>query len=158
MSGNTHNKNKVTDITYNITRILGYNKLDIVNMNINSTIVPKLLAEIHDELIDRFMESSKRRVVGVLRLLFPINKDGYIVPVHFIMKVLPNLNDGLQFVSFVKEINEMYCYPYKIPTNMPIEDIEHFLIYKYDKSNMIVSGITQSLNKYFGIPALLTNN
>jgi len=88
-------KNKVTNINKDVTRILGYKRNDIVNMNINSTIIPKLLADIHDTLIDQYMETSKKRVIGKLRILFPINSDGYLVPTKVIMKVLPSLREGL---------------------------------------------------------------
>ena len=87
------------------------------------------------------METSCARVICKLRNLYPINKDGFITPVHAIMKFIPSLQNGLNFVAFFKEFDKYFCPPYlHIPSKE--EEITHYLLYQYDKNNMHIHGIT----------------
>ncbi len=103
----------------------------------------------------------------------PVNSDGYIgifniyyccfklnlfksVPSILMIKILPMLEEGIQFVGFIKESDPCYAYPYFYEDD---QAIQHFIIYKVDdigNSNTIV-GITQSLNQFFGIPTTLVD-
>lgn len=74
--------------------------------------MPKLISSIHDELASHYIETSIPKAIGKDRLITPTNKDGFIVPSNLMIKILPNLEDGLQFVGFFKEKDEIYCHPY----------------------------------------------
>lgn len=67
--------------------------------------MPKVYADFHDKFINNYFETSQERVIGVDRIVFPQTKQGYITPCTLLIKVLPNLDDGIQFVSFLKDLN-----------------------------------------------------
>ena len=140
MSSNLYTRNFVTNINYDITRILGFSKHELIDQNIKNRIMPKIISSIHDDLVNRYLETSAPMAIGLERFVTPINKDGFIVPSILMIKVLPSLEDGVQFVGFIKEKEEYYCAPYR---HSDEEELTiHYMIYKLDASSMIVCGLT----------------
>jgi hypothetical protein len=73
------------------------------------------------------------------------------------IKLLPNLDEGIQIVGFLKETDECYCAPYT--RNNKIDDYEgatHYLIISKETLNII--GITHSVKDSFGIHQELINS
>lgn len=70
--------------------------------------MPKIIADIHDSLLKNYFESSESKIVGtgMERIVYPQNKNGYIIPCTLMIKVLPNLDEGIRIVGFFKEIDE----------------------------------------------------
>jgi len=66
--------------------------------------MPRVYGNIHDSFLDRFLETSVSKTIGVERVIMSLNKSGYIVPSTLMIKVLPNLDEGIQIVGFLKEI------------------------------------------------------
>ena len=71
--------------------MLSYSKGEIINQNI-LRLMPKVFAEKHDSVMHRFLMTSESKIVGMERLAFCQNKQGYAVPVTVMVKALPNLN------------------------------------------------------------------
>lgn len=69
------------------------------------------------------------------------------------IKILPNLEDGLQFVGFLKELSEVYCPPYD---KVQDQYIFHYIAYKSE--NQTVVAMTQTVHASFGVPVSLINN
>jgi len=103
-SGNFNSIGIVTNTNSEITRILGYSTNDIIGQNINR-ILPKVHADLHDGFMRVYLESSESKVIGSERLVFPQNKQGYLVPCTLMIKVLPNLDEGIQIVGFLKDLD-----------------------------------------------------
>lgn len=101
--------------------------------------MPRQISLIHDDLVGEYLQTSQPKAIGTERFVTPNNSDGFLVPSILMIKVLPSLDDGLQFVGFVKEKEEYYCKPYKRQEEDEI--INHYIIYKYEQ-NMTVVGIT----------------
>lgn len=57
--------------------------------------MPKLIQSIHDGLVNHYIETSIPRAIGMERLITPTNKEGFLVPSTLMIKILPNLEDGL---------------------------------------------------------------
>jgi hypothetical protein len=91
---------------------LQFKKQDILGQNIKNLIIPKIIAEIHDDLVIRYLDTSISRAIGKERFVLPIDKQGYMVPSILMIKILPNLEKGLQFIGFIKERDVSYCFPY----------------------------------------------
>ncbi|KRX01222.1 hypothetical protein PPERSA_05622 [Pseudocohnilembus persalinus] len=153
MSANLKTRYHVKNINYDTTRLYQFTKYDLLNQNIKKKIMPRQFGIIHDQLIDHYMDTSQPIIIGKETLLFPVNKDGYIVPSYLLIKILPNLEDGMQFVGFLKEQDEQYTYPYE---QIVDSDTTHYLIYKTDGMQNIV-GMTQSVYEMYGIHVILTN-
>ena len=70
--------------------------------------MPKIIADIHDNLLEIFFWKFESKIVGpgLERMVYPQNKNGYIVPCTLMIKVLPNLDEGIRIVGFFKEIDD----------------------------------------------------
>ncbi|EAR83935.1 PAS domain S-box protein (macronuclear) [Tetrahymena thermophila SB210] len=147
VSGNLNSVGIVTNSNNEVFRMLGFQKNEIIDQNI-SKIMPRVYGNLHDSFIHRYLETSESRVIGVERSVMCLNKQGYIVPCTLMIKVLPNLDDGIQIVGFLKEIENQ-----DIKSQLDREEVVHYLIYRDD--NQQIQGISETCHEYFGIPAQL---
>lgn len=66
------------------------------------------------------------------------------------IKVLPNLTEGIQIVGFLKDIDENTI---KLQTGEDIEVRMHYII--YNANTYVIMGVTTNCFSEFGIPASL---
>ena len=92
---------KITNCNLEASRLLGYTKNDLIDMSINN-IMPKIYGDHHDGFIAKFLNSSQGNVIGKQRLVLFLHKNGYIIPCTLMIKVITNLNNGLEIVAFIK--------------------------------------------------------
>jgi len=57
--------------------------------------MPRVYGNMHDSFLDRFLETSQSKTIGVERVVMSLNKSGYIVPSTLMVKILPNLEEGI---------------------------------------------------------------
>ena len=67
--------------------------------------MPEVIAEVHDVFFKRYLETSESHIMGYERVVFPIHKEEYIVPCMLLLKLLPNLDEGIKIIGFLKEAN-----------------------------------------------------
>jgi len=89
--------------------------------------------------------------MGMERTVFPINKQGYMVPCSLMIKVLPNLDDGIRLVGFLKEIEKdsHFVKELAFDTDKPV----HYIMYSTETG--LINGVTYSCKQDFGIPSRL---
>ena len=97
----------------------------------------------------RYMETSEARIIGKERFILPQTKSGYVVPCTLMVKVLPNLDDGIKMVGFLKDVDSSPA----INSDFDAEDKVHYII--YGAENSLVYGVTYGCYQHFGIPASL---
>jgi len=102
-SGNIKTCGIITNCNGEITHILGYNKSELIGQNVNK-LMSKVYADFHDKFISNYFETSQDKIIGMDRIVYAQNKQGYLVPCTLLIKVLPNLDEGIQFVSFLKDL------------------------------------------------------
>jgi len=149
-SGNFNSMGLITNVNNEINRILNFSKTDLIGQNI-SRIMPKVIADLHDGFMRNYFETSEAKVIGIERIVFPVNKNGYIVPCTLMIKVLPNLDEGIRLVGFLKDIEK----DSGLLKNADFDSEEqvHYLIYSGDTG--AIHGITPSCRREFGIPSSL---
>ncbi|CAD8089763.1 unnamed protein product [Paramecium primaurelia] len=145
-SGNFNNMGVVTNCNNEITRLLQFSKSDIMGININC-IMPKIYASHHDQYMIDYIESSKPKVMDKERILCCINSQQYLVPCSLMIKILPNLDEGIKMVGFLQDYNNQ----------QESNEEWHYII--VDGYTQTILGITQSCTQIFGIPqSIMTNN
>lgn len=87
-----------------------------------------------------YFETSEAKVIGQERIVFPINKHGYMVPCSLMIKVLPNLDEGIRLVGFLKEVQQSFD-PLKLGEN-DIDERVHYIMFSPDTG--VIHGITYS--------------
>ncbi|KAL4466115.1 hypothetical protein ABPG74_004352 [Tetrahymena malaccensis] len=147
VSGNLNQVGMVVNTNNEIEQLLGYSKNDVIGQNINK-LMPKVYGDIHDGLFHRYLETSQPKVIGIERTVMCLNKNGYIIPTSIMVKVLPNLDQGIQIVGFLKEIDNQ-----ESKSQIEKDQVIHYLIYRED--TLQIQGISQSIHDHFGIPSQL---
>jgi PAS domain S-box-containing protein len=147
-SGNFTAMGTVLNANNEVFKLLGYSKMEMIGQNINH-VMPKALGDEHDSIMKNYFETAKDKAIGVERFVFPVKKDGYIVPCSLMIKVLPSLSEGLKIVGFLTELEN-------ITGNIP-EDVDKskLCFIMYDGHTGSVQGVTHSCKKYFGISSNL---
>lgn len=67
-----------------------------------SKIMPLSIGQYHDALIKRYLSTSQSAILSSERTVFAVNKNGYLVPCKLLVKILPNLDNGILMVGFLK--------------------------------------------------------
>lgn len=69
----------------------------------------------------KFFDKASSSVLNVVRELFGVDKDSYLVPIFLYAKLLPSLHDGLKLIGLMKRTSHFTFGP-KVPekyqTNM----------------------------------------
>jgi len=102
LSGNIHSLGKVLDVNNEIYNILEYSHMEIIGENINK-IMPDILGSIHNDLMRNYFETSVSEVIGKDKLVYAMNKSGYLVPCSLMIKVYPNLDEGIRVIGFLRK-------------------------------------------------------
>jgi hypothetical protein len=63
--------------------------------------MPKIYGENHNAVLTRYIKSSESKVNGTERLVPALTKEGHMLPITALSKVLPSLIDGIQIVAFI---------------------------------------------------------
>jgi hypothetical protein len=115
--------------------------------------MPKAIADLHDGFMRNYFETSEAKVIGIERVVFPVNKSGYVVPCTLMIKVLPNLDEGIRMVGFLKDIEK----DSSVMKNAEFDSDEkvHYILYSGDTG--VIHGITYSCKQEFGIPSSLVH-
>ena len=150
-SGNYNEMGLVTNCNNEITRILGFPKNEFVGQNI-ANVMPSVYANIHNQLMNRYFETAESDVIGSERLMFPLNKHNYLVPTTLMIKVLPNLDQGIRVVGFLREVEASD----PLKQDFDSDERTHYVMYGGEQD--IIQGITMSCYESFGIPSNLTNS
>jgi PAS domain S-box-containing protein len=58
----------ITNSNSEVTRILGFSKSDVVGQKVQR-IMPKVFADMHDNFIKNFLETSESKILGIERLV-----------------------------------------------------------------------------------------
>jgi hypothetical protein len=62
-SGNYSTLGVVTSCNNEITRILGFSKMDLIGQKVNR-LMPKFYSDLHDSFMNKFLETSESKVIG----------------------------------------------------------------------------------------------
>ena len=94
ISGNYNSIGSIINVNNDVTRILGFSKSYLIGLNVNR-LMSKCFADQHDGFLMRYMGCSESTMVGSERMVLAQNKQGYLVPCTLMVKVIPNLEEGI---------------------------------------------------------------
>lgn len=108
LSGSKSNMGTIIDVNYEIQQILGYHKDELINENIE-IIMPEIIGSLHNFYIEEFYKNSKSSNINQIieKLVFPHNNQGYIVPCYNLIRLMSNLENGVQLIGFLSLIKNL---------------------------------------------------
>jgi PAS domain S-box-containing protein len=83
-----------------VSRIIGFNRKELIDKNV-SIIQPPIFNQVHDIFLKRFLETARRSVLNHNRAILAISRDGYLKPIHSIIKLYPQITDKIITVGFI---------------------------------------------------------
>jgi hypothetical protein len=104
-SGNLNQLTNITNVYFNYKEFLGFEKNELIDHKVTA-IIPDRIAVYHDQFVLKFFETSKGTFFNKNRIVPCINKDGYVVPGEVLLRIMPNIQSGIQFVLYFT--NEMF--------------------------------------------------
>ncbi|EGR33954.1 PAS domain S-box family protein, partial [Ichthyophthirius multifiliis] len=147
ISGNINTLGQITNTNNETSKLLGFSKNELLEQNIQK-IMPKIYGDFHNSFILQYLNTSVSKIMGKEdRIVMFLDKKGYIIPCILMVKVLPNLNEGIQIVGFFKDIQQEKINNQENQYNM------HYIIYRND--NLQIQAISESVFDDFGIPSYL---
>lgn len=144
----------ITNISPEAAQIFGYKKNELLSKNI-SILTPSQLGSVWIRFFRLYSGSDKVDQKSLEFLAYPLTKKGYLKPCYCLPYTIPHLQEGLQFVFFIKELenNELFL---KRTNSDNRFGVSHFIA--YDFTNQIVIGVTESCYESFGISSELIKN
>jgi len=151
INGNYKNMGIITDLGPSIPEMFGYSKAELINRNVN-VLMPKIFAEVHDRLLSGYLmnTSEKAHNPHKNKIVFALNKEGYLVPCDIVIYILPTLREGVRLAGFLREVD------------LQKEDFDHEDVNKktpyyivYDADTHSIQGISQNCWASFGISSRL---
>lgn len=73
---------------------------DILEKNI-SILMPDFIGSCHDGYIKHFFQTSQIKIVNCVRCNFLLDKNKLFVPVKFLVKFLPSISQGINFIGYI---------------------------------------------------------
>ena len=114
--------------------------------------MPKVYADLHDDFMNIYMQTSRNKVMNRERMVLCMNSQGYLLPCSLMIKVLPNLSQGISIVGFLSD--EADSSAGGIIT-MDQAAKTHYMI--YNPVTFVIQGVTYSVFTNMGIPAALVS-
>lgn len=98
-------------------------------------IMPKIYADFHDYWMKRYFETNKGNIMNGQRNIFVINRRGFMVLVNLLVKIIPEVSDGIRVVGIFSELKHK----------------KTDCVVLINASNGHVAGITEECYNLFGI-------
>ena len=109
ISGNKDSPGKILKTNDKLHKVLGYNKSEVINHLIN-ILMPNLFARRHNEFLSLFFRTGRKPMFNHESLLYAVDKEGFCFQMKLVIKQLPDLSEGIQYVGMIRQSHRDYEY------------------------------------------------
>lgn len=134
ISGNEGELGVVVHTNNLVKNLIGYTRGELLGQNVGG-IMPKVYAENHNAVLNRYILASESKVNGKERIVPALTKKSFMLPVRALTKALANLEKGIQIVGFISTVEER---------SSEEEEVTHksnYILYRSDTEQVL--GITE---------------
>jgi len=68
-------------------------------------LMPSIFAKKHEEFLEQFFQTGYKTVFDVERTFFGLHRNGYCICIMLMVKQIPSLAEGLQYVGMMREVD-----------------------------------------------------
>jgi len=106
VSGARDSIGKIKEVNVEAEKILMYTRKDLKGSKINR-LMCSVIAEVHDKFINKFYETLISNKVNHMFFHYMRESSGYFIPVQMLVRIVPNLTEGLEFccLAYRNEVN-----------------------------------------------------
>lgn len=102
ISGNKSNLGVVQNANHELFEILGYDKKEILGQKITIT-MPQMIGTYHNKFIENYYTKASPANLKE-RVVFPQHAKGYLTPSSILVRLVPNLDNGIQLIGFISKL------------------------------------------------------
>mmetsp|Transcript_29897 Transcript_29897/g.29065 ORF Transcript_29897/g.29065 Transcript_29897/m.29065 type:complete len:405 (+) Transcript_29897:1690-2904(+) len=135
VSGDSDKIGMIIQANMSACRIFGYTLSEVKNHNVEK-LMPEMYAKNHSKVLDEALAKGPENIPNKERIVFARHKSGYVFPVWLQLKMVQNIQSGIQFVAL-----------FKIDKKMISSQIAYILLNKEKK----IHGISSSSIKMLGL-------
>ncbi len=107
ISGNLTDLGVILSVNLNFCKLFKLEKNDILKNSVNN-IIPYYISQFHESFIKRYFNTAVKNVLDVDRILFGLKSTGFLVPVILHTKIIPNLDQSIRFIGYMKKIEKIH--------------------------------------------------
>ena len=105
VNGNKEAQSKITRTNLFIQNIFGYSSNELLGQNIN-ILMPDIVGEKHELFMVKYFKSGEEKMMNRERELFAKKRSGFIFSVIIILKTVPSLINGIQYIALIRGLGE----------------------------------------------------
>lgn len=109
ISGNKDSSGRILKVSQGLNKCFGYNKTEVNGHNINF-LMPNIIGIRHNDFLDKFYKTGRQRVFNVERVVFALNRQGHCFRSKVLVKILPSLKEGVQYVGMIRPVFSEHDY------------------------------------------------
>eukprot|EP00347_Sterkiella_histriomuscorum_P007426 403348965 len=109
ITGNKESSGRVLKTSQGLLKCFGYNKSEVVGHNI-SFLMPAIIGGRHNEFLEKFYKTGRQRVFNLERAIFAQNRQGHCFRAKVLVKTMPSLKEGIQYVGMIRPVFAEYDY------------------------------------------------
>ncbi|KAJ3112012.1 hypothetical protein HDU96_005056 [Phlyctochytrium bullatum] len=113
ISGEPETLGTVINVNAAVTRFFGYRRNELVNFSVNK-LLPSPFAEVHDMLMQKYLEVGHGRVIDQSRLVLGLRKNGLIFPTMICVKHVVAEHGRQNFIGILRPQKETDTVAYVI--------------------------------------------
>eukprot|EP00826_Nyctotherus_ovalis_P024670 TRINITY_DN19042_c0_g1_i1.p1 TRINITY_DN19042_c0_g1~~TRINITY_DN19042_c0_g1_i1.p1 ORF type:complete len:298 (+),score=89.54 TRINITY_DN19042_c0_g1_i1:84-977(+) len=102
ISGSKESAGKILKTNDGLFRVFGYNKSEVINHLVN-LLMPSLFAKRHAEFLEKFFQTGRKPMFNQQSVLYAVDREGCCFQVKIVLKQLPDLSEGLQYVGMIRQ-------------------------------------------------------
>ena len=151
LSGNDEDIGTIKGFNNEFIQKFGFGYDELKNQNI-SIILPECLRQHHNNFMRRYFKLNRPKVMDSERAVFPMDKNGFILPQSLLIKVVPNLSKGLEVIGLLSNLN--IPYDRKADKN---SDKDYYILFDHRTGSVL--GVSEGCYYEFGIrPDIVEGN
>ncbi len=98
---------KITNTNAGIRNVFAYNRMEILGQDV-SVLMPPMFASKHRFFIEEFVRTGKEMIINKELELFALPRSGHAISVYTIVKPLPSLLEGIQYIGLMRQRHRNY--------------------------------------------------
>lgn len=101
ISGNKDSSGKVMKTGHGLKKCFGYDRSEVNSHNV-TMLMTNMFANKHNQFLEQYYQTARTMMFNRERSLFAAHKTGYCFQVHILIKQMPSLAEGIQYVGMIK--------------------------------------------------------
>lgn len=101
ISGNRESSGRIVKTSQGLKKCFGWDKTEVMGQNV-AILMSGLFGAKHNSFLEQYYHTARRLMFHKERSLFAAHKTGYCFQVNILIKQMPSLAEGIQYVGMIR--------------------------------------------------------